>query len=234
MYHLLRIPCLFVATALFTAAYTAPNSPANRADRVQGALYERVMPIVYPIVQKLTSIIPAVAESAVILSMNFSSETSNKVMANLVLNGDLPDATLNIYFIVGVILTCAGSFGRLWCFRALGRHFTYELSILKGHKLITIGPYAYVRHPSYSTGIVAVLGITIMHASPGSFVRTCGWLDTTMGRSIAGVWAILMLLGWVLSYSRSKVEDAYLENHFKKEWDAYAKRVRYRLFPGIY
>ncbi|KAF9644887.1 hypothetical protein BDM02DRAFT_829359, partial [Thelephora ganbajun] len=38
---------------------------------------------------------------------------------------------------------------RLFSFRTLGRHFTYQLAILPSHKLVTTGPYAYIRHPSY-------------------------------------------------------------------------------------
>ncbi|KAH7928001.1 hypothetical protein BV22DRAFT_1126904 [Leucogyrophana mollusca] len=231
---LLKLPCLLAATLLFNAAYTAPNSPSDRSERVKGPLYERVMPIAYPFVQKSTSMIPSIAEAAIILSMTFPSELSTRVMSSLVLTDAPPDFSLNLCFIVGVTLAIAGSIGRLWCFRVLGRHFTYELSLRKEHKLITSGPYAYLRHPSYSTGIVAVLGITLIHASPGSFVRNCGWLDTMTGRFFAGVWAMLTLLGWVLSYARSKIEDAYLQDYFGKEWDVYAKRVRYRLFPGIF
>lgn len=49
-------------------------------------------------------------------------------------------------------LALLGTLIRVSAFSRLGHMFTYEMSVLKDHKLITDGPYAWVRHPAY-TGV---------------------------------------------------------------------------------
>ena len=44
-------------------------------------------------------------------------------------------------FILGVCLLGVGTLIRVSCYRALGRFFTFELSIKTEHTLITEGPY---------------------------------------------------------------------------------------------
>jgi len=43
--------------------------------------------------------------------------------------------------------------------------FTFEMSIRKNHKLITSGPYAIVRHPSYVGVILVASGLMLIHGS---------------------------------------------------------------------
>ena len=45
---------------------------------------------------------------------------------------------------------------RAWSIATLGRFFQYWIKIQPGHRVVTGGPYRYVRHPSY-TGIALVL-----------------------------------------------------------------------------
>ena len=70
-----------------------------------------------------------------------------------------PTATsfyLSPIYILGSFLLYAGTILRVFCYHTLGRHFTFELAFKKDHKLITNGPYAFVRHPSYLGLIVAL------------------------------------------------------------------------------
>ena len=54
---------------------------------------------------------------------------------------------------------------RTWAVYALGKHFTMHLELQENHAMITSGPFAFVRHPSYLgaffmvTGSVAFLGV---------------------------------------------------------------------------
>ena len=50
----------------------------------------------------------------------------------------------------------AGIALRAWSIATLGRFFQYWIKIQPGHRVVTGGPYRYVRHPSY-TGIALVL-----------------------------------------------------------------------------
>ncbi|THH04358.1 hypothetical protein EW146_g10201 [Bondarzewia mesenterica] len=48
-------------------------------------------------------------------------------------------------FILGAASALAGALLRKWCYDTLGRLFTFEISIMPGHELVTSGPYAWVR-----------------------------------------------------------------------------------------
>jgi protein-S-isoprenylcysteine O-methyltransferase Ste14 len=56
---------------------------------------------------------------------------------------------------------------------ALGRMFTYDLRITEHHRLITSGPYAFVRHPSYTGLMVTMLGMLACMGARGSWLRAC-------------------------------------------------------------
>ena len=183
---------------------------------------------------QLSASIPCIAELVVALAVTCPSTLSSSVLSRLVLSGQLPTPSINRYFLFGSVIAAIGGLGRLWCFRALGRHFTHHLAIRKDHKLVTTGPYALVRHPGYLFGALSALGMSLVIASPGSFTRRCGWLETGFGRLVIGVWAMQNVLGWVLSYARCRTEDALLREAFREEWDRYSRRVRYRMIPGVY
>jgi protein-S-isoprenylcysteine O-methyltransferase Ste14 len=182
---------------------------------------------------QLSGLIPCVAEIAVILATHFPSPPSSTILSTLV-HGKLPELTPNRYFILGTILVSIGGLGRMWCFRVMGRHFTHQLTIRKHHALVTEGPYSIVRHPGYAFSWIALSGMSLIYASPGSFVRTSGWLSTYFGRAVLGIWGVQVLLSAVLSRARSISEDAMLRKHFGEEWDRWSKRVPYRLIPGIF
>jgi protein-S-isoprenylcysteine O-methyltransferase Ste14 len=80
-------------------------------------------------------------------------------------------------FLVEWFFALFGGIIRLACYRTLGNLFTFELSIRKNHKLITSGPYAVVRHPSYTGLIMAVLGYSLCQLSSGSWLRECSGLS---------------------------------------------------------
>ncbi|KAJ7233385.1 hypothetical protein C8J57DRAFT_1532523 [Mycena rebaudengoi] len=84
--------------------------------------------------------------------------------------------------------------------------------------LITSGPYAIVRHPSYSGALLAALGVALCHLSPGT------WLVWAVGASV--ICAALT--------SRIRKEDAMLQKNFGREWDEWAARVPYKIIPGLY
>ncbi|KIK93801.1 hypothetical protein PAXRUDRAFT_828604 [Paxillus rubicundulus Ve08.2h10] len=232
---LLKVPILAPTIWLFNIAFTSPNPPPDKLERISnGPFYERVCPAMFPILQKLSASIPCVAELAVVLAVNYPSTLSSCILSRLVLTDRLPTFSVNRYFVAGSILAVAGSLGRLWCFQALGRHFTHELALRDQHQLITTGPYAIVRHPGYMFGCISSLGMSLIIASPGSFTLRCGWLKTIFGKTVIGIWAMQNILGWVLSYARTRSEDAMLRERFREEWVRYSQRVRYRLIPGVF
>ncbi|KAF9946304.1 hypothetical protein BGZ72_000458 [Mortierella alpina] len=58
------------------------------------------------------------------------------------------------------LIAVYGCIVRIWSSVTLGKLFTYEPTLRSGHKLIQAGPYAQLRHPSY-TG--TILNLTAAH-----------------------------------------------------------------------
>ncbi|KAI1790994.1 hypothetical protein LXA43DRAFT_1013980 [Ganoderma leucocontextum] len=118
---------------------------------------------------------------------------------------------------------------------ALGRLFTYELAVLEGHRLQTSGPYAIVRHPSYTALLAATVGILVIHFSPGSYLFESGALQAQAGVAVmAGVWGLLVANFSRVTLMRIPREDAVMKREFGKEWDEWAKKTPYKLIPFIY
>jgi protein-S-isoprenylcysteine O-methyltransferase Ste14 len=82
----------------------------------------------------------------------------------------------------------------------------------RGHHVISTGPYARVRHPGYAGMIAAV---------PFSALALGSWLGV-----------VLALVYSALIVRRVAFEDAFLRANLPG-YEAYTRRVRYRLIPGV-
>jgi protein-S-isoprenylcysteine O-methyltransferase Ste14 len=136
-------------------------------------------------------------------------------------------------FIVGWMMNLSGTLLRIKCYQTLGSLFTFQLTIRPEHKLVTTGPYAYVRHPSYTGAVGAAVGTLLCYTVKGSWLRECsGYLDDE--RRLWGMWMIFM--GVLLStfVSRMKKEDRLLQGKFGAQWDEWRAQVPWRLIPGIW
>ncbi len=101
-----------------------------------------------------------------------------------------------------------------WAMSA-NRYFSSAVRIQsdRGQVVVSSGPYAFVRHPGYTGGLL-FMGFT--------------------GLSLGSWWATLPALpaiAWILR--RTLLEDAMLRYELAG-YDAYASRVRYRLVPGLW
>lgn len=85
-------------------------------------------------------------------------------------------------FLGGAMLVIAGALIRIACFKYLGRHFTFELSLRDKHMLITDGPYAIVRHPSYTGNTMMVIGLALGLLGHGSWAAGVGLWNTWFGK----------------------------------------------------
>jgi protein-S-isoprenylcysteine O-methyltransferase Ste14 len=54
-----------------------------------------------------------------------------------------------------------GMIFRVYAMRTLGRFFTYQVAIQPGQTVVQSGPYRFIRHPSYTGGLITLLGLTI-------------------------------------------------------------------------
>jgi protein-S-isoprenylcysteine O-methyltransferase Ste14 len=100
-----------------------------------------------------------------------------------------------------------------WTQSALGRHWSAQLQLRAGHRLVTTGPYARVRHPLYT----AMLGIAAAFA-----LVTAHWVFVAFG-----------ILSIVALLSRVPREEQMMLDEFGSEYAAYMQRTG-RYFPRLF
>ena len=169
-----------------------------------------------------------------------SSSQHTRATAEIVLSTLMRDTdraqnlVLTPLSMLGLGLGVAGSWLRWKCYQSMRSQFTGDLSIQKNHKLIKTGPYGFVRHPSYSGGLLVQFGRVCWFCSRGSWVRESGVLDTMTGSVFFYGLALFLWTMAVFGVGRMGREDKELRRAFGDEWDEWARRVRYRLIPGVY
>ena len=83
----------------------------------------------------------------------------------------------------------------------------------RGHVTVEAGPYRYLRHPGYSSGILTWLAIPLL---------------------LGSYWALLpAMAACALIILRTRLEDQTLLEELQG-YKAYAQRTRYRLLPGVW
>lgn len=60
---------------------------------------------------------------------------------------------------IGLALMVAGIGFRAWAVRTLGRFFTVTVDVADDQRVVDTGPYAVLRHPSYTGMLIVYLGI---------------------------------------------------------------------------
>ncbi|MBI5880739.1 isoprenylcysteine carboxylmethyltransferase family protein [archaeon] len=110
-------------------------------------------------------------------------------------------------FLVGFAVRTAG-------YVNLGKQFTLEVKRVPGHRLITTGVHAYIRHPMYTGLFMMLIGL-------------CMALQ-----SIAGIVATLVILVPVGMY-RIKIEEEFLIKEFGSEYKRYMKKTK-KLIPFVW
>ena len=66
-----------------------------------------------------------------------------------------------LFGMAGIVLTYAGLMLAIWARLSLGTNWSAVVDRKIGHELIRSGPYAYLRHPTYSGLLLAVIGTAI-------------------------------------------------------------------------
>ena len=99
-----------------------------------------------------------------------------------------------------------------WMFHSLGKNVTDTVAIREEHKLVTEGPYRYIRHPMYSFSMLSFIGFSLL---------TANWFI-----GLAGGLALVMLA------IRTPLEEAKLEEKFGKAYREYSARTG-RFFPKL-
>lgn len=116
--------------------------------------------------------------------------------------------------ILGLVIIALGYAFATWAL-VENRFFstTVRIQTDRGHSVCDSGPYALVRHPGYAGNLLAVAGIIM---------------------ALNSMWTMIpAVLALVIAVIRTSLEDRTLQEELPGYTD-YARRVRYRLFPGIY
>lgn len=80
----------------------------------------------------------------------------------------VPAGLAPVFFGLGIAMLIAGSLLRRHCWRLLGASFTGDVRARPDQPIITTGAYAWVRHPSYSAGMLMNTAIGLALGSWGS------------------------------------------------------------------
>ncbi|KAF8585048.1 hypothetical protein K439DRAFT_1633016 [Ramaria rubella] len=219
-------------------AFRPPNI-VNKEDRIQNKsqLFER-LPVAVRMAMpaRIMSCGCLMTEWAIMLSLYFQNTPSNALPFKVCL-APSPSlhqlATLSPTFIAGIFLMYTSAMLRVWCYKTLGRLFTYTMTIRPNHQLVTSGPYSYVRHPGYTGNILMLLGSAVTHFSPGSYILECQIMSNTYARGLIWVWVGLMLFWSASFYGRGAIEDRYLKEEFGDTWVRFRRAVPYKFIPGL-
>ena len=64
--------------------------------------------------------------------------------------------------VIGAALFVAAKALKYWAIASLGTFWTYRVLVVPGARLVTSGPYRFVRHPNYVAVIGELLGMMLM------------------------------------------------------------------------
>jgi protein-S-isoprenylcysteine O-methyltransferase Ste14 len=109
----------------------------------------------------------------------------------------------------GLVLVMAATLLSFASLVSLGRSFGVRPAL---RRLVTYGPYRFVRHPIYASYVLSDIGYNIQEWNVGTL--------------------LMVLAGWISLLYRIHAEESVLSRD--PRWPAYAASVRYRLIPGVW
>jgi len=115
---------------------------------------------------------------------------------------------------IGLVVFCLGLALRWYAISYLGRFFTVNVAIVEDHRVIDSGPYRWLRHPSYTGWLVAIMGLGLCLGN---------WISL-----IVLLTATTLIILW-----RIAIEERVLRAGLGEAYAVYAAKTR-RLIPFIY
>jgi protein-S-isoprenylcysteine O-methyltransferase Ste14 len=128
-----------------------------------------------------------------------------------------PSAALpfpGLCFWMGIAALIGGSLLRRHCWRMLGDSFTGAVIVNERQAVVERGAYRYVRHPSYSAGVLIFFGIGL---------ATGNWVSTL----------VIVGAGAATYAYRVSVEERVLLATLGERYAAYMRRTK-RFVPGVF
>ena len=124
------------------------------------------------------------------------------------------DTVPTALIVVALVLFALGNLASLWIMR-VNPYFSSVARIQRdrGQRVIDSGPYGWVRHPGYAVAFIVL---------PASGLALGSWIATAIA---------LLGLPWLVG--RTIREDRMLRAELEG-YEDYARRVRWRLLPGVW
>jgi protein-S-isoprenylcysteine O-methyltransferase Ste14 len=119
-----------------------------------------------------------------------------------------------VWFVAGLVTVVAGSLLRRHCWRMLGKHFTGNVKASADQPLVEQGLYRWVRHPSYTGGMLMYVGTGL---------ALTNWLSAL----------IIGLAGGAAYLYRVRVEEQALQANLGGRYQQYMRRTK-RFVPFIF
>jgi protein-S-isoprenylcysteine O-methyltransferase Ste14 len=120
--------------------------------------------------------------------------------------------SLSVVGIIGAVLCVLGVAYAIWARVHLGKEWSSYPTLKENHKLITSGPYAYVRHPIYTGVLIAALGSALAGGLP---------------------WLLAFAIGLAVFLRRVRIEENLMTKQFPDQYPEYKKRTR-ALVPWVW
>lgn len=115
-------------------------------------------------------------------------------------------------FYFGIALMLLGMALRWYSIRVLGKSFTSVVATRPDQQVVETGPYRWIRHPSYTGGLLTIVGVLVALANPLS---------------------LLGLLPALAGYAyRIRVEEGALMRDLGEPYQSYMQRSK-RLIPFL-
>lgn len=123
-------------------------------------------------------------------------------------------ASMRTLYCVGLLVFVSGMALRWFSVFYLGRLYTFEVAIANDHRVISTGPYRYMRHPAYSFSLLSFFGLGIC------------------ADNFLSLLLFTLPISWALLH-RIKIEEAALTDALGRHYTDYALKTS-RLIPYIY
>ncbi|KAF4563418.1 hypothetical protein EYR36_003863 [Pleurotus pulmonarius] len=210
---------LVLTTAVaFCVSLTPPNAPVPQEQMLQKTFFERTI-----VLRVFLHKVLLCALSFLHIAASVSGHTNG---------GGGSSSRYDAAMILGTLICLLSALLRLWCFATLGRFFDFQATVKADHQLITSGPYAYARHPSYAGLAGSYLGTILVLFSAGHWFREYALLGLA-GKVVGGIWCAESVVIFVGVPRRANMEDAALKERFGKEWEEFAKRVPFKVERSV-
>jgi protein-S-isoprenylcysteine O-methyltransferase Ste14 len=111
--------------------------------------------------------------------------------------------------LLGLVAYIAFSWFQIWAYKTLGENYSQDILILKDHKLVTSGPFKFIRHPQYLSQILLDIGAGVA--------------------TLSYIVIIIALIEIPFLIMRAMLEEKILAKHFKENFSEYKSKSSFML-----